>query len=134
MSHDMFNEHWRNSGSEGSRVVLTGAQTCRYAVCAALLLLFVLWDYKIAFAVLNFAVCAFYIAVISYKVICVLLSVFTRPEAAVLQVIHSEHWGRQEHVVTLSPGRLADLPFSLQVKVLPDLKEDLAGKIRRSSP
>ncbi|HRU05011.1 MAG TPA: glycosyltransferase [Candidatus Brocadiia bacterium] len=80
---DTFNEHWRGAGPEGARTVLTAGQAMSYASCASFLVLFTLWDYKIAFAVLNFIVCGFYMAAISYKALCVLLSVVRRPEIRV---------------------------------------------------
>lgn len=83
MSHDTFNEHWRNAGPDGACVVLTRSQVCRYAAYASLLVLFTLWDYKVAFTVITFAVCGFYFAAVSYKALCVLLSLLKRPEIRV---------------------------------------------------
>jgi cellulose synthase/poly-beta-1,6-N-acetylglucosamine synthase-like glycosyltransferase len=82
-AEDDFNDQWRRAGPDGACVILTRGQKCRYSGYAALGVLFVLWDYKIAFTVLNFAVCGFYIAAISYKALCVLLSLLTRPEIRV---------------------------------------------------
>lgn len=55
------------SPDETARRTWTTGQKLRMGVVAAAWTLFVLWDYKIAFTVLNFAVCAFYAAVVGTR-------------------------------------------------------------------
>ena len=77
---DGYNEYWRGAETDGARVILTRAQKLRYAFYAGILVLSILWDYKIAFTVLTFAWCGFYSAAIGYKMLCVGLSLLKRPE------------------------------------------------------
>jgi len=57
--------------------VVSRRQVCFYVACLGGVVLFMLWDYKIAFTVINSGVCGFYAVVVGYKFLCVLVSFFT---------------------------------------------------------
>ncbi|MFA4945810.1 MAG: glycosyltransferase [Lentisphaeria bacterium] len=64
------------TGIWSAKTVLTPAQRLRYLLLLAALAGFLLWDYKVALALLNFAACAFYGFAVFYKARCVTASLF----------------------------------------------------------
>lgn len=74
---------WKLNAQNGvwrASTVLTAAQIARYLAAAAAVVLFILWDYKIAFTTLNFIVCGFYAFTVFYKARCVTASLFHKPD------------------------------------------------------
>ena len=74
-------------GHESAARVFTYWQLIKYLTVAGALLVLFTYDRKVFLAVVNFAICALYVAIISYKLLTVLLSAMFRPE---LQVSETE--------------------------------------------
>jgi len=69
--------------ASGAARVLSTAQKLSLALVGLWLLFFFTLHYKVAFSVLLFAACVFYLAVIGYKLLIVMLSLVRRPEIRV---------------------------------------------------
>jgi cellulose synthase/poly-beta-1,6-N-acetylglucosamine synthase-like glycosyltransferase len=120
--------------SSGAVIVFTGCQLMRYMAVLCGITLFILWDYKIAFAVLNLMICAFYAAIVGHKCLCVLLSITIRPELKIdpetIRHLPADEWPvytvlvplhREERIVAQILDSLARLdypPEKLDVKIL----------------
>ncbi len=74
--HEFHSSRW------SAETVLTGTQKLRYLLLLGALVLFIVWDYKIALTVLNFVLCAFYAFTVWYKARCVTASLFHKPDLA----------------------------------------------------
>ncbi len=106
-------------GAGSAACVCTLAQRLRYAcVCSAATLL-VLWDYKIAFTVVSFAICGFYAAAIGYKLLCVSLSVWRSPEVRI------PHEAAKELAAADLPVYTILVPLFGEANVVPQLVDAL---------
>ncbi|MBN2712171.1 MAG: glycosyltransferase [Planctomycetes bacterium] len=68
-----------------ARRVITKWQIARIAFYISAFTVFVLWDYKIAFTVLNFSVCGFYGAAVGFRLLSAFIAFFNKPEIQITQ-------------------------------------------------